>query len=89
MLYPAQFTPDEKGGYIVTFRDIPEAITQGDDLVETRMMAEDALQCAMDFYFEHHRRIPLPSKLQKGEEWVALPENMVLKVLSFNEQLVE
>lgn len=29
MKYPATFTP-ETGGFVVTFRDIPEALTQGD-----------------------------------------------------------
>jgi antitoxin HicB len=30
-LYPARYSPDKKdGGYVVTFRDIPEAITQGE-----------------------------------------------------------
>ena len=41
MYYPAKFTPAEEGGYIVTFRDIPEAITQGDDMTEAVEMAED------------------------------------------------
>lgn len=31
--YPARFEPDDNGGYVVTFRDIPEAITQA-----TRLM---------------------------------------------------
>lgn len=30
-LYSARFSPDKKdGGYVVTLRDIPEAITQGE-----------------------------------------------------------
>ena len=41
MYYPAKFTPAEEGGYVVTFRDIPEAITQGDDMTEAVEMAED------------------------------------------------
>ena len=45
---PAVFAPDEGGGFVVTFRDIPEAITQGDTLEEARAEAADALLTAMD-----------------------------------------
>ena len=67
MYYPAKFTPAEEGGYVVTFRDIPEAITQGDDMTEAVEMAEDVLQSAMDFYFEDQRPAPLPSAPEEGE----------------------
>jgi len=36
MFYPAKFSPAEEGGFVVTFRDIPEAITQGDNMAENR-----------------------------------------------------
>lgn len=33
LAFPAAFTPDEEdGGFGVTFRDLPEAITQGDSI---------------------------------------------------------
>lgn len=79
MYYPAKFTPAKEGGYIVTFRDIPEAITQGDDMTEAVEMAEDVLQSAMDFYFEDQRPAPLPSAPEEGERLVELP----LSVYSF------
>ena len=31
-IYPARFTPDKDGGFVVTFPDVPEAITQGDEV---------------------------------------------------------
>jgi hypothetical protein len=37
--YPATLTPAEEGGYVVTFRDIPEAITQGDSLEDSLAQA--------------------------------------------------
>ncbi|WP_037587564.1 type II toxin-antitoxin system HicB family antitoxin [Stenoxybacter acetivorans] len=85
MYYPAKFS-QEDNGYTVTFRDIPEAITCGDDLTDARAMAADALLTAMDFYFEDRRTVPMPSvQLQKGEEWVALPASAWAKVLLLNE----
>ena len=85
--YPARFEPAEEGGYVVTFRDIPEAITQGDTLEEARSEAADALLTSMDFYFEDRRPVPAPSKAQKGEELVALPASMSAKILLLNEML--
>ncbi|WP_374015223.1 type II toxin-antitoxin system HicB family antitoxin [Massilia sp. BJB1822] len=47
MKYPARFEPDpEAGGYVVTFRDIPESLTQGDDDAEAMEMAEDVFVCS-------------------------------------------
>ena len=39
MFYPAQFEAVPEGGFVVTFRDIPEAITQGDTEKEAMEMA--------------------------------------------------
>lgn len=84
--YPAVFEPDGSG-FVVTFRDIPEAITQGDSLDEARSMAADALLTAMDFYFEDKRPVPAPSKAKKGEELVALPASVSAKILLLNEMI--
>lgn len=84
MKYPATFTPAAEGGFVVTFRDIPEAITQGDDEAEALDMAADALVTAMDFYFEDRRPVPAPSAAQAGERLVALPLSVSAKVLLLN-----
>ena len=52
MRFPANFARAEEGGFVVTFPDIPEAITQGDDEAEAMDAARDALETALDFYFE-------------------------------------
>lgn len=87
--YPARFEPAEEGGYVVTFRDIPEAITQGESIEEARAMAADALLTAMDFYFEDRRPVPGPSKAKKGDELVALPANVSAKILLLNEMIAQ
>jgi antitoxin HicB len=84
MQYPARFEHDESGGYTVTFRDIPEAITQGDDLEEARAAAADALLTAMDFYIEDERAVPAPSAARRGEELVSLPPSAWAKVQLLN-----
>ncbi|OOF41800.1 antitoxin [Rodentibacter rarus] len=86
MLYPARFEPED-GGYNVSFRDIPEAITCGDDYNDAIEMARDALLTSMDFYFEDHRKVPMPSQAQEGEVLVELPASVFAKVLLLNEMI--
>jgi antitoxin HicB len=59
LTYPATLTPDQDdGGYVVTFRDVPEAITQGEDVEEALRNAADALTVALEFYAEGKERFP-------------------------------
>lgn len=87
MKYPAKFEPAEEGGFNVTFRDIPEAITCGDDYEDALFMAQDALITAMDFYFEDRRAVPAPSKAHKGDVMIELPASIYAKVLLLNEMV--
>jgi antitoxin HicB len=88
MKYPAHFEPDaEAGGFVVTFRDIPEAITQGDTEQEALDMAADVLLCAMELYFDDKRQVPAPSKAKKGERLIDLPASVSAKILLLNEMI--
>ncbi|WP_199103906.1 type II toxin-antitoxin system HicB family antitoxin [Aquitalea sp. ASV11] len=89
MRYPAKFEAAPEGGFVVTFRDIPEVITQGDTQAEAEGMAADALLTAMDFYFEDHRCVPLPSPAQPGEVLIDLPPSVSAKVLLLNELVAQ
>ncbi len=89
MRYPAHFEPAPEGGFVVTFRDIPEAITQGDTEAEAMEMAEDVLYSAMEFYFEDKRSVPLPSAAKRGERLIDLPASVAAKVLLLNEMLAQ
>lgn len=87
MRYPATFKAAPEGGFVVTFRDIPEAVTQGEDEADAVEMAMDALVTAMDFYFEDRRRVPAPSSPKKGERLIPLQPSVAAKVLLLNEML--
>lgn len=82
--YPAKIEPDGNS-FMVSFRDIPEALSAGDTIEEARLMAEDALEAAMDFYFEDLRTIPLPSPAEDGEYLIPLSPKLTEKVLKLNE----
>lgn len=86
--YPAKVKPDGDR-WLVTFRDIPEALTDGATEDEALEMAADALLSSMDFYFEDQRAVPLPSKARADERLVELPFSVSAKVLLLNEMLAQ
>ena len=89
-MYPVTLTPDEAdGGFVVTFVDIPEAITQGDTEAEALAAAKDALETALDFYFEDKRAVPAPSKPKRGQNVIELPASLSAKVLLLNEMVTQ
>ena len=71
MFYPAKFE-QEGQAYNVSFRDIPEAMTCGDNFEDALQMAKDALFTSVDFYREDGRTLPSPSEIQEGEILIAL-----------------
>ena len=90
MKFPVTLTPDEAdGGFVVTFHDIPEAITQGETVEEALAMAQEALETAMEFYFEDKRAVPVPSKPKRGQHVVELPASLSAKVLLLNEMVTQ
>ncbi len=70
--YPATLTPDPDGGFTVTFRDVPEAITEGDSREEALLRAEEALESALALYVATKEKLPAPSEAQPGEAIVPL-----------------
>ena len=47
LFYPAVFHEAEEGGFWVTFPDVPECMTQGDDMAHAYEMAVEALELAI------------------------------------------
>lgn len=86
MRYPVKMRRDGKF-FLVTFPDIPEAITQGRSEEEAMKAAKDALETALDFYFEAGRIVPGPSAPRRGYRYVELPVSLAAKVLLLNEML--
>lgn len=72
--YPATLVVDEiDGGLVVTFRDLPEAITQGEDVADALVEAADALEEAIAGRVRRGEEIPPPSRPRKGEHLVPVP----------------
>ena len=68
--YPVILEAQSEGGFVVTFPDVPEAITQGEDEDEALLYAVDALETALSFYVEARKPLPLPSKARRGQRTV-------------------
>ena len=52
---------------------------------EALVMAVDALESVLDFYFGQKRLVPPPSRIKGGQSFVNLPATVVVKVMLHNE----
>lgn len=86
--YPARVVRDGDG-FMVSFSDIPEALTSAATKAQALEMATDALTTAMDFYFEDRRLVPGPSAPKRGQVMIDLPPSVGAKVLLLNEMIVQ
>ena len=68
--FPVTLTPDE-GSVLVTFADVPEAITFGADEEEALLQAVDALESAMSMYVQTRKPLPVPGKPKRGQRVVS------------------
>ena len=62
LFYPAIFHQAEEGGYWITFPDLPECMTQGEDMQHSYEMAFDALGLAITSRQTEHEELPTPSE---------------------------
>lgn len=67
--YPVTLTPDD-GTVLVTFADVPEAITFGADEGEALLNAIDALETGLSFYVDARKPLPKPGKPKRGQKTV-------------------
>jgi antitoxin HicB len=79
-VYPATFTPDPQAdGFVVTFVDVPEAVTQGEDVEDALREAADCLEEAIANRMVMGLPIPHPSPVKKRQCAVFLPAQTATK----------
>lgn len=77
--YPATLMKD--GNYIlVTFKDVPEAITFGKTKKDALKKAIEALETALSFYVDANKDLPRPSIMTSGGIMVCVLEANIYKV---------
>lgn len=90
--FPVVLKPDKKdGGFVVTCRDVPEVVTQGETMDEAINEAEGALQAAIEMRIEDGMCVPVPSARKRSEHLACLPVGTSMKAaltVSMREQNV-
>ena len=81
LFYPAIFHKAEEGGFWISFPDIPECLTEGDDMQQAYEMAVEALGLALVNRKEEKEEIPVPSEIDRIQE-----ENGTLVIVEFDIQ---
>lgn len=79
LFYPDVFHTAEEGGFWVTFPDIPECMTQGDNMQEAYEMAVDALGLSLTSREAERKEIPKASSLDEVD-----PEDGTLVIVEFD-----
>ena len=70
-VYRAEFEPgDRRGNVVVSFPDVPEAVTQGRSTADARVMSEEALGLAL--LSSLARGLPLPKSRARGRSLVEI-----------------
>lgn len=80
LFYPAIFHIAEEGGFWVTFPDLPECMTQGDNMQEAYEMAVDALGLALTSREQEKQDIPAASELNK----ISVTKNEYCVIVEFD-----
>ena len=79
-VYPARFERGDKSGVLViTFRDFPEAITQGIGDKDALWQAADCLEEAIAGRIADGRDVPKASRAARGERLIPVPAPMAAK----------
>jgi antitoxin HicB len=68
--YPATITKDGRN-LLVTFKDVPEAITFGKTEADALSNAVDALETGLSFYVDARKPLPKPSKAKRGQKIIS------------------
>ena len=78
-IYPATIEDDGDGNFLVLFRDIPFAATEGNTLDQALAEAADCLDEAIASCIDDNEDIPTPSRLRKGEYPISLAAQTAAK----------
>ena len=79
MAWPVELVRQDDVSVLVTFADIPEALTHGKNESEALAQARDCLIAALGGYIEERRDIPRASAA-RGRPMIALPALVAAKI---------
>jgi len=79
--YPAKLEEDEEGRFLVSFPDIPEALTDANTFKDAFAEAIDCLEEALAGRINRDEEIPKPSKSRRGLYLIHISAGFSMKVL--------
>ena len=82
--YPCRFTRDDNNTYMVTFPDVPEAVTDVMDKETFNARAAEAPAAELSFYVESGKALPTPSAPKRGQQLVYLSAATVAKLALYD-----
>lgn len=80
LFYPALFHKAEEGGFWISFPDIPECLTEGDNMDDAYNMAVDALGLCLADMEKNNIPFPAPSPVDK----ITVDADALLVVIEFD-----
>lgn len=87
--YPINVEPDTNGTLLIQFIDLPNVNSVAEDRAQIQAEALDALETALQGYFERRLKVPLPSPAEPEPLIVTLPALSEAKVLLWNEMFAQ
>lgn len=81
--YAVSLKAAEEGGFVVTCRDLPQLITQGEDIVDALAAAADAMDEVFAVYMQRKLEFPAPTKVRRGEYLIAPTAETTAKAALF------
>jgi antitoxin HicB len=78
--YPALVERDDNGSFLVTFPDVPGAVTYGDTEADALAHAVNALETMLAAMIADRQVIPEPSPVKRRQRAVALPPLSAAKI---------
>ena len=84
--YPCILSPDDEEGegFVVTFPDVPEAVTGGKTRDGALVMAQDGLAVALGMYVKCRQEVPVPSAVAPSQVLVAVPPIVAAKLALYS-----
>ena len=77
--YAVLLKKETNGGFVVTCRDLPQLITQGESIEDALLEASDAMDEVLAAYTINNVKFPEPSPKKRGEYMVVPPAETIAK----------
>jgi antitoxin HicB len=71
--YPFKFRRNPEGGWLISCRDLPEAISQAEGREHALQIAAGCVQAALEGRIRHDLPVPMPSPARSGEHLIDVP----------------